>query len=246
VTDGPQEVADLAAHPEESSAQRARSIGTLGDAFLGFGVAIVAGGLALSVLLALRPGLDESLTGLVVGSLATWLAFVGVPVAVSRQRGTGRLRDDFGLWIRPRDALLGFPIGVATQLLLVPLLYAGIGLFVDTSSLSEPANDLMARGSGVGLAVVFLVVGVGAPIAEELFYRGLFQGAAISRLGAVPGLLLVAALFGAAHLQVLQFPGLFLAGLVFGLLTWRTGRLGSAIAAHSGFNLVAAVVVVLS
>lgn len=246
MTEGSLGAADHLVERSGTPARQAdRSVGTLTDAFLGFGVAIVAGGLAISTLLAVRPGLDEGLTGLVVGSLATWLAFVGVPVVVSRHRGTGQLSRDFGLQFRLRDVLVGFPIGVATQLVLLPLLYAGIGRFVDTSSLSEPANDLVGRGSGIGIVAVFLVVGIGAPIAEEIFYRGLFQRAAISRLGALPGLLLVATVFGAAHLQVLQFPGLFAAGLVFGLLAWRTGRLGASIAAHAGFNLVAASVVVL-
>lgn len=226
--------------------QGAASVATLGDAFFGFGVAIVSGTFALSVLLVLQSGADDGLAGLAVGALATWLAFIGMPLVVSRHRGTGRLAQDFGLQFRLRDGLIGVPIGVATQLVLLPLIYAVLGRFIDTSSVSEPANNLVSRGSGIGLAVVFLIVGVGAPIAEELFYRGLFQRAAISRLGTAPGVLLVATLFGAAHLQPLQFPGLFAAGLVFGFLAWRTGRLGASIAAHAGFNLVAAAVVVFS
>ena len=43
-------------------------------------------------------------------------------------------------------------------------------------------------------------------------------------------------------LQPLQFPGLFVAGLLFGALAWRAGRLGPAIFAHVGFNTVAAIV----
>ena len=42
--------------------------------------------------------------------------------------------------------------------------------------------------------------------------------------------------FGAAHIEPLQFPALFLFGLVAALLTTRTGRLGPSICAHIAFN----------
>ena len=41
---------------------------------------------------------------------------------ISRQWGTGSLRDDYGLRFRAFD-LLGIPIGVASQLVFVPALY---------------------------------------------------------------------------------------------------------------------------
>ncbi len=45
--------------------------------------------------------------------------------------------------------------------------------------------------------------------------------------------------FGAVHLQPLQFPALVAVGVVFALLALRTGRLGPSIFAHIGFNAVA-------
>ena len=48
-------------------------------------------------------------------------------------------------------------------------------------------------------------------------------------------------MFGAVHLQLLQFPALTLIGLVLGWLTLRYGRLGPAIWAHIAFNAVATV-----
>ncbi len=44
-----------------------------------------------------------------------------------------------------------------------------------------------------------------------------------------------------SHLQLLQLPGLVLAGAVFGVLAHRSGRLGPAIAAHVAFNMVTVV-----
>jgi hypothetical protein len=48
-----------------------------------------------------------------------------------------------------------------------------------------------------------------------------------------------AALFGAAHLEPLQFPALFLFGLVAAVLVRRTGRLGASMCAHLAFNGIA-------
>ena len=42
------------------------------------------------------------------------------------------------------------------------------------------------------------------------------------------------------HLQPLQFPALLAFGVILGVLAWRTGRLGPALWAHVGFNVVAA------
>ena len=49
-------------------------------------------------------------------------------------------------------------------------------------------------------------------------------------------LVVSALVFGAVHLQVLQFPALVAIGLVCGWLAQRDGRLGRAIWAHLGFN----------
>jgi membrane protease YdiL (CAAX protease family) len=55
------------------------------------------------------------------------------------------------------------------------------------------------------------------------------------------GIALSSVLFGAAHFQLLQFPALALAGVLFGVLAHRAGRLGPAIAAHIVFNMTAVV-----
>ena len=76
-----------------------------------------------------------------------------------------------------------------------------------------------------------------APVVEELFYRGLvlrsLEKRRWPRWAVVVG---SAALFAAMHFQVLQFPGLFVFGVVLALMTLITGRLGPAIWAHAGFN----------
>ncbi|HIE68561.1 MAG TPA: CPBP family intramembrane metalloprotease [Acidimicrobiia bacterium] len=49
-------------------------------------------------------------------------------------------------------------------------------------------------------------------------------------------LVVSALVFGAVHLQLLQFPALVAIGLVCGWLAQRDGRIGRAIWAHVGFN----------
>ncbi|WP_457787399.1 CPBP family intramembrane glutamic endopeptidase [Pseudomonas sp. PL-6] len=89
--------------------------------------------------------------------------------------------------------------------------------------------------------LLWLAVNLGvAVLAEELLFRGLLQRALIQRLGAWPGLLLTAALFGAAHLP---FSPLFalvagIAGLGYGLALHYSGRLSLAIALHGAVNLL--------
>ena len=88
--------------------------------------------------------------------------------------------------------------------------------------------------------LTWLLVNLGvAVLAEELLFRGLLQPALVQRLGQWPGLLLTAALFGAAHLPFSPSFALvaMLAGLGYGLTFDRTGRLSAAIALHGALNL---------
>lgn len=218
----------------------------LGVAFAGYGIAVAMSVVVGSTAFAIDRTFALGAGGLVLSSLSMWVGFVGTPWWVTRTRGSGSLRADFGFDQRWWDALLGLPIGVATQLLLVPLVYLPLRSMVDDEALSGSAREVISRGSGFGLVAIVLAVGIGAPVAEELFFRGLFQTAAIGRFGQAVGVLFVAAVFAATHLQPLLFPGLFAAGLVFGILASRFGRLGPAIWAHVGFNMTTVVALITS
>ena len=50
-------------------------------------------------------------------------------------------------------------------------------------------------------------------------------------------LVVSALIFAGIHFELLLLPGLFVAGLLFGYLAQRSGRLGPAIFAHIGFNV---------
>lgn len=189
------------------------------------------------------------LSVLAAAQLGLWLGFFVVPYVVTKRKGNGIVLD-LGLRVRWSDLWRGGIPGVLTQVVLLPLLYWPLLDLLDqsTSDLEEPARSLSDRVDGTGEALLLvLVVGVLAPIFEELFYRGLLQRALLKRgLPPLVAVVITALLFGASHFQLLQLPGLVVAGLVFGVLAQRTGRLGPAITAHIGFNMVTVVALLAS
>jgi membrane protease YdiL (CAAX protease family) len=244
----------------------------LGEAFGGFAVAIVVGGLAAGVILAIT-GYETPLpspggaVGRVSGQLATgqvpdvpaprslaidalqqlpfWAALLVVPYLAARFKGNGWVRD-FHLRMERSDILVGLGVGVFSQLVLVTGFYWLLFQLIGDQDVSAEARELTDRAtSPLGVVLLFLIVGVGAPIAEEVFFRGLALRAFRKKGWAWwPSILVTALYFGATHLQPLQFPALVIFGAVVGWLVWRTDRLGPAIWAHVGFNLTAAVVLV--
>lgn len=177
---------------------------------------------------------------------ALWAGYLGWTWFTSRSKGNG-LVADFGLRWSPKDAAYGLLIGIGTQLVLVPVLYVPILLVWDDQDVSQVAQDLVDRASSPWDAIVLVVlVGVGAPIVEELFYRGLLLRSLDNRFGSTWALVISSVLFGAIHLQLLQFPALTLFGAIAAWLTLRSRRLGPAIWTHVGFNLTTVVVLLSS
>ncbi len=174
-----------------------------------------------------------------------WAGLLGALLVVSRRWGTGSFRGDFRLKFRRSDPLVGIPIGVVCQLVFVQLLYDALSRFVDEDDVEEVARSLSDRAEGWGVVLLVLTVAVGAPIVEELFFRGLVLRAFSSRFGDGVAILFSALLFALAHFQLLQFPGLLVFGLVAGYVAHRSGRLGPAIFTHVGFNGTAVVVLLI-
>jgi membrane protease YdiL (CAAX protease family) len=173
-----------------------------------------------------------------------WIGLVGATVVISRRWGTNDLKRDYGLSARWTDAAIGLPLGALCQLVLVPIVYMPLRPFIDTSKVSDVARSLTDRATGLGVVLLFLVVVVGAPIVEELFYRGLLMRSLQARWNDGLALVATAILFGAAHFEPLQFPALAVFGLVLGYCAQRTGRLGMSMFTHAGFNLVTVIVLV--
>lgn len=211
----------------------------LGDVAVGL-VPTFLNGLAFLAALGADEATDEgtavTVGALLVSSLLLWSFIVGVPVVATTRKGGGPVRD-LGLRFERSD-LLALPLGVVLQAVVVPLLYWPLLELLDRTSgdVENEARELVDAASGGGILLLVLVVGVGAPVAEELFYRGLLLRAVEKRWSLAAGVAASTVLFGAAHFQGIQLPALLLFGLVASLLTARAGRLGPAILCHVGFN----------
>jgi membrane protease YdiL (CAAX protease family) len=218
----------------------------LGDVAVGFTIGLVSSQIVLAVILAATDRavdqVDElPLSLIAVAQLGLWVGLLGAPLVATRRKGNG-LVTDLHLRARVADVWRGGGIGVVLQLVVLPLLYWPLlALFDKTASdLEGPARSMTDRADGaLGVVLLVLIVGIGAPIVEEIFYRGLFQGALLKR-GLPPTLAIgiTSTLFGASHFELLQLPALILFGAVAGVLAHRSGRLGPAIAAHVAFNMV--------
>ena len=194
-------------------------------------------------------GDDLSIPLLGAVALVGWTAFLVAVAIASRRFGTGDLAADLGVAFRPID-LIGVPLGVATQLAIVPAVYAPLRwAWPDTFSgeqLEERAQELADRAGGWLSVLLLLIVVVGAPIVEELVYRGLIQRSATTLVGAWPGLVLTSAWFAIIHFSPVEYPGLFVAGLMFGVCVVVPGRIGPAIVTHAAFNAAGIFVVLAS
>ena len=172
-----------------------------------------------------------------------WLGLLGVPLLATRLRGNGPVTD-LGWWMRWKDVPTGLAIGIACQFVLVPLVTLPILLLsdVDQDALEEPARELTDKASGPGVLILVLVVVVAAPLAEEVFFRGLLQRTLARRWPIWPTMIVTSLAFAASHFQALQFPALAAFGLVLSVIAHRTGRLGLNTWAHVGFNATTVVV----
>lgn len=171
-----------------------------------------------------------------------WAGLVGAAVWWSRTRGSGRLSDDLGFrigawWDVPAGAALGVAAQYALVLLYRPFEQLNHNL---TRQLGQPTQRTVgAAHTPLTAAVLLLFLAVGAPLVEELFFRGLLLRSLARWANPVVAVVGSGILFGLAHFEPLQFAGLALFGILLGAVAWRLRRLGPSIAAHMSFNALA-------
>lgn len=198
----------------------------------------LSGIVVLALALAGLPG--GRLVALVASEVGLWVAFLATCRLVSRRYGTGSFRRDFRIRIRWFDPLIGL-VGGAVGWLIAGLVSLP---FTSAHSSADPDRVLGIPANGAtNWTVIVLLVCVGAPVVEEMFFRGLLQGELAHRYGDRVAVPLTALIFGACH--VFNAPGVdgliyaacvvgtgFILGLVF---AW-TRRLGASMATHAFFN----------
>ena len=223
------------------------------------GMGVAAVGFVVGVLLSLPVSVVLHALGepggrpvlLLVSAGALWLGIGGAIVFVTVTRGTRSLTTDYGLRFKWVDIPLGIAGWIAGRLLGGILVLPIIAAWPDLKPPDQGIFGDKAPGVAGWIALV-LVVCIGAPFIEELFFRGLVQTRLVGRLGAFPGIAITSVLFGVAHLigwvgpiTIVYAVAITGAGVVFGLLRHLTGRLGTSMMAHCFLNAQALIVLAL-
>ena len=153
------------------------------------------------------------------------------------------------LWFSTRRGLPRYksetnPLGVA--LLIVPAfigLSLLVGIILEVTGIYQLFSyDGVESALMGGSAVVrVLAVAVAAPIVEDLCFRGVILGRLLSWADGWVAVLIQAAFFGLAHMNVVQSQYAFAVGLALGFLYIRFRKLWLCIVGHFAFNLPSAV-----
>lgn len=188
------------------------------------------------------------------GTLAFQLLLATYPWLVSRRKGLGVAADWRFLPFRTGDIgsglLLAIGCFVGAQLATV-VAAALVGLEnPEDASNSDVLTD--SRGSLWIIGMIVLIV-VGAPLAEELLFRGLVLRVLEQSFGRVFAIVVSSLLFALPHWQataswqetVVLLSAICVVGLVLATGAMATGRLGPPIIGHLLFNGAGTVIALL-
>ena len=183
-----------------------------------------------------------SLAETLVLQMPLWLGLLVFPWIMLRRRGMS-FAGATAFTQKVRDIPIGLAVGAVAQFVAVPLLYLALSPLIDSYDLSEPARALTNRANDpLGIVLLVLIVVIGAPLVEEIFFRGVMFATLKDRCKPWVLVAVTSLIFVVFHLgQVLQYPGLLLFGVLAGVMYYKTKRLGVAIWAHVGFNAVTVV-----
>jgi membrane protease YdiL (CAAX protease family) len=164
-----------------------------------------------------------------------------VAVCASRWFGTGDLRRDLGLRVKPLDLVVFVAGGIG--LWIVEVILATIIRLGDVPLRSNGETISHVRDRPAAFAVIAFAAIFGAPIFEEICFRGVIQRSLNSWMGGAAAVVTTGCLFGIYHYTPQFGSGnvgmvaiLASLGIVLGTLAHRTGRLGPSMLAHAGLN----------
>ena len=171
-----------------------------------------------------------------LATLGIWqITTVALTLAAAAMFG-GTLRDVLALRTpvgSPRVYLKGVALMAALQV--------AVSLFQYSFLQQDMYADLrpFARLFSEQWVLALLIVGIGAPLSEELLFRGfLLSALAGSRVGFWGGALITTGLWTALHAgySAAGIVEVFLIGLFFSWLLWRTGSVRVAMFCHALYN----------
>jgi membrane protease YdiL (CAAX protease family) len=208
-------------------------------------VGFVLGGVFQVIGSVIFPG--STAADILLSEIGLWCGLGGTCVVASRRYGTGSLVGDFGWRIRAVDLAWG-PLAALACIFTAGFIGAA---FQGTRFSGSNTNIITSqRGNTFGVAVVTVIAAIGAPVFEELFFRGFLRVSLGSRLG-VGAVWAQAVLFGFAHYQfglglgnvsvVTATAGI---GVVLGYTAHLARRLGPGMIAHGLFNLLVTITII--
>ena len=226
-------------------------IGSLSSVFLFTWIFYVSNNLELDARLDSRDSLLESVlthvspVQLFFFQLPLWAGMVGAPLIARKYKLNWR--KQLGWRIRIIDIPIGIISGSALQLAIIPILYNLLSAIINFFGFSDIRKEDVERvaeelvdtaHTPVEVAFLILMSIIFAPLVEEIFYRGLVQGALQDRFKSALAIVAVSIIFGVTHFQLLQLPGLLVVGAVQGILFWHTERIGASVLSHMSFNAI--------
>lgn len=175
------------------------------------------------------PGGGTGAAGFFAGAVASYAVLLGAVWFFGLQRHHVSAGS---LGFRPVDVrgLLGL-LGVFA------LTVAAANVILGSVTALPRTHELLQFGHRpMDVVMLALLVVVAAPLAEETFFRGfLLQGLA-RRFTFWPAAVVSSAVFALAHVSWQLYVPIFVLGLAFAWLFWRTGSLWASIAAHATIN----------
>lgn len=189
--------------------------------------------------------LNSALTSgpvIVITMLLSWLGWMTAVWWAATRKGDGDWRTLLKWKFVPaRDIPIGIGVAVAFRLYELGVSAILRALGVAPESLSNTST--ITSQTGVILVLLALGAALGAPLVEEIFFRGLFLSVAVRNYGKWAGVIITSVVFGLMHFQptlagTLTVVGqTTLIGVVLALLVLKTGRLWTAICAHLAINI---------
>src|SRR3954452_8159854 len=176
-----------------------------------------------------------------------WLGLAGWPLLATRLKGDGPVRD-LRLRLTLRGGLIGAGFGVLGIVGAGPVAAAQQKVTGhDISARAVDAFDSVDKANPLPLLVFALLAGFGAPIVEEIAFRGLLFGALEKRGMPTVGCVVITSVgFAVFHFEPARFFVLLPIAFALGFARARTGSTGSSIVAHMTVNLPAAITLAIA
>lgn len=141
-----------------------------------------------------------------------------------------------------KDPLTLVGIGIGTigfgQLLTNLIIKAFAGTEILKSSMDLLQSVFNAKGLADGIAILIVAV-IGAPLVEELLFRGVLFEEIRKECSIKTTIFLTALMFGYYHFNIIQTPNTFFMGLVLAYVYYKTKSIKASIIVHATNNILA-------